>query len=212
MVRAHAYRGELLKVTFEPSRCIHSGECVHGLPGVFDTTRAPWVDPDAARPEEIRKVVRRCPTGALRIEGEVETLHPTAEIIVQPDGPLFCRGRLRLEDLGGKLVRHEYRMALCRCGVSQNKPFCDNRHKAVRFRDAGEVAEDAELVPLDTSRGRLSLQPQPDGPMKAEGPLLIRDATGRIRYAGVETWLCRCGASRNKPFCDGSHKASGFRG
>ncbi len=210
MVRVHTYRGRSLTVVFEPSRCIHAAECVRGLPEVFDTTRAPWVQPDAARIEAVRSVVRRCPTGALRIPGEVETLHPTAEIDVLADGPLYCRGRLRL--VTGEAVRHEYRMALCRCGVSQNKPFCDGRHRAVRFQDPGAMESIHRPPAPRCALKHLDLTPEPCGPMHAEGPVLIRDAAGRVRYSGTDTFLCRCGASQAKPFCDGSHAAFGFRG
>ena len=50
------------------------------------------------------------------------------------------------------------------------------------------------------------------GPLVVRGPVLVTDAEGgefRIRRKTVV--LCRCGASRNKPFCDGSHAEIGFR-
>ena len=51
-----------------------------------------------------------------------------------------------------------------------------------------------------------------DGPYKVTGPVRIVDADGGVFEveAGRAVVLCRCGHSRTKPFCDASHKASGF--
>ena len=50
----------------------------------------------------------------------------------------------------------------------------------------------------------------PNGPMHVKGPITLINAKGEKEEC-EETWLCRCGNSKNKPFCDGSHKTSGFR-
>lgn len=42
------YEGEEVTVTFDPGLCIHSEECVHGLPAVFDPSRKRWIRPDEA--------------------------------------------------------------------------------------------------------------------------------------------------------------------
>ncbi|MEU2824307.1 (4Fe-4S)-binding protein [Streptomyces bacillaris] len=65
-----AYEGRSITVTFEAGRCRHAAECVRGLPEVFDTARRPWIRPDAADAGRVAEVVRRCPSGALRYEGE----------------------------------------------------------------------------------------------------------------------------------------------
>ena len=62
------YTGETVDVSFDPEVCIHSGNCVRGLPAVFDANRRPWVVPDAAMPDDVVAQVGRCPSGALRIE------------------------------------------------------------------------------------------------------------------------------------------------
>lgn len=50
-----------------------------------------------------------------------------------------------------------------------------------------------------------------DGPYLVEGPARVVDADGNeFRAPGSKIWLCRCGGSANKPFCDGSHKGIGF--
>jgi len=83
--------------------------------------------------------VRRCPTSALRYEGigvpDEEPDEPTT-VEVRPNGPLFLRGRLQVKTAGrGRESDEEFRVALCRCGASQNKPYCDNSHRLVGFRD-----------------------------------------------------------------------------
>jgi uncharacterized Fe-S cluster protein YjdI len=60
------YEGERIDVSFDNEVCIHSGECVRGLPAVFDTKRRPWIDPDGADAEAVAAQVERCPSGALR--------------------------------------------------------------------------------------------------------------------------------------------------
>ena len=62
------YVGKEVTVSFDPVLCQHSAECVRGLPSVFDTTRRPWILPDAGRASDVIEVVARCPSGALRIE------------------------------------------------------------------------------------------------------------------------------------------------
>ena len=51
-----------------------------------------------------------------------------------------------------------------------------------------------------------------DGPIKVEGEFVLKDAEGNAFDLGGRTAvaLCRCGDSKNKPFCDGGHKAAGF--
>jgi CDGSH-type Zn-finger protein len=50
------------------------------------------------------------------------------------NGPLFQRGRIRITDNEGKIIREDTRVALCRCGGSANKPFCDGTHRAIGFQ------------------------------------------------------------------------------
>ncbi len=62
------YAGQDVDVSFDPEVCIHAGNCVRGLPGVFDTTRRPWITPDAASAEDVVAQVARCPSGALQAQ------------------------------------------------------------------------------------------------------------------------------------------------
>ena len=60
----------------------------------------------------------------------------------------------------------------------------------------------------DHSPNRLS--PTADGPFHAQGDIRVVTDRGDTVFEGAETWLCRCGHSANKPFCDGSHERVGF--
>lgn len=62
------YAGSEVDVSFDPEVCIHSGNCVRGLPAVFDTNRKPWIVPDAAAADDVVALVERCPSGALQFE------------------------------------------------------------------------------------------------------------------------------------------------
>jgi uncharacterized Fe-S cluster protein YjdI len=55
-----------ITVTFDPNLCIHSGNCVRGLPAVFDISRRRWIMPELADPDQVGKQVARCPSGALQ--------------------------------------------------------------------------------------------------------------------------------------------------
>jgi uncharacterized Fe-S cluster protein YjdI len=59
------YRGTTVSISYDPEVCSHSGNCVKGLPGVFDVNRDPWVDPDGGTVEEVKSAIRNCPSGAL---------------------------------------------------------------------------------------------------------------------------------------------------
>ncbi len=212
MSRVHRYVGKAVTVTFDTERCIHAAECVRGLPEVFNTKKTPWVAPDKGSPDALTATIARCPTGALKAfagERRIEDPDSAATATLSPRGPLFLRGRLRLLNAAGDTLLEDYRIALCRCGASASKPFCDNRHKALPFQDPGTMSG-TEITELGEG-GELVLRPLSDGPIQVDGPLLIRDASGKVRYAGAETWLCRCGNSAEKPFCDGSHKSCGFK-
>lgn len=135
---AREYRSGEIVVFWEPEYCIHTANCLMGLPQVFDVGRRPWVSIDAASAGEIARVVMTCPTGALhfkRLDGGEQEAAPE-ETSVQPrnNGPLFVRGRVKIVDSQGHVVREDTRIALCRCGQSSNKPFCDGSHRAVGFQ------------------------------------------------------------------------------
>ncbi|HET7738050.1 MAG TPA: (4Fe-4S)-binding protein [Tepidiformaceae bacterium] len=137
LARIQEYRGEGIVVTFDPSLCIHVGQCSRRLDAVFKPRERRWIRPDGASADEIAEVIRGCPSGALqyqRIDGAPDEA-PDDPTTVRPkrNGPLYLRGRLNVVDREG--VTHESaRFALCRCGQSENKPFCDNTHLRVGWQ------------------------------------------------------------------------------
>jgi uncharacterized Fe-S cluster protein YjdI len=131
------YRNDAVEITWEPRFCTHWAACIGGAPEVFNPQRRPWIDVDAAAPEQILETVARCPTGALHarwVDGrEGETPPAPVEFHVQLNGPIFVRGTARVINAEGEVVREDWRLALCRCGASQNKPFCDDSHYRIGF-------------------------------------------------------------------------------
>ncbi|MCZ6751793.1 MAG: CDGSH iron-sulfur domain-containing protein [Acidobacteria bacterium] len=198
---------------------------------------------------------------------------PKPTITPAENGPYVVKGLENLRNSrGGKLPTEEV-FALCRCGGSANKPYCDGAHSKIGFSDAqleGRVEDKRESfavaeVTVHDNRGicshagvctdglpkvfRLGKEPwidpngasagqiiatvkkcpsgalsysiggveqrdqdrEPTITVAKDGPYVV---TGRPNFAGVG-WaegasqehytLCRCGASKNKPFCDGTH-------
>jgi CDGSH-type Zn-finger protein/uncharacterized Fe-S cluster protein YjdI len=213
MGRSREYEGDGIVVSFEAERCIHAAECVGGLPAVFNPDSRPWISPDGASPEDVARVVSRCPTGALSFErrdgGPAEAPPPSNSLRVGADGPVFATGRLVILDAERRELCRETRVALCRCGASGNKPYCDGAHKAAGFRDPGTV-ETAHVKPAEREGGPdLTIRLRADGPLVLEGPFALSGSDGSA-VRGAAAALCRCGASRNKPFCDGSHRHIDF--
>ncbi len=142
------YAGDAIEVQWEPRLCIHVRSCVRELPQVFNAETRPWVDADAADADAIAATIETCPTGALHYrrldDGQQE--QPQADVTVEPrpDGPLFVRGPIRIVDPDAGLVREDTRLALCRCGASENKPFCDGSHRRIGFTAGPAVIESAE--------------------------------------------------------------------
>ncbi|MBC6956326.1 MAG: CDGSH iron-sulfur domain-containing protein [Anaerolineae bacterium] len=207
----HRYRGTQADVTYSLTRCIHAEECVQRLSGVFNRTRRPWIDANGASPDEILDVVRRCPSGALHIDrhdgGQAESI-PTENVgVLWADGPIQLTGDLHIIAAGVD-VEGETRVTLCRCGQSKHKPFCDNSHKDIHFVAEERPRPDAK--PLTERTGRLTVIAEKCGPLQLNGPLELYGSDGSLQYAGNETWLCRCGGSGNKPFCDDTHLRNGF--
>ena len=205
--REKRYTGAEGAVRYSPRRCIHFAACVRGLPAVFDPERRPWIAPDNADADALAAVVPQCPTGALHLErldgGPPEQPQPEPSIRVATDGPLYVRGDIRLQRADGTPIIADYRMALCRCGKSGNKPLCDGSHTD-GFNDAGRLAQPA--APATAEAGQLTIRVGDRGPYQVAGPVTLRGADGQTEVCR-DVALCRCGASQTKPFCDGSHRS-----
>jgi CDGSH-type Zn-finger protein/uncharacterized Fe-S cluster protein YjdI len=202
-------RGREVVIRFEGRKCIHSRNCVLGRPDVFvPNVAGEWIHPDRATPEEVAALAANCPSGAItfeRLDGAAGERAPIVNLVqIRENGPLALHAPLGIagQDRG-------YRATLCRCGASRHKPYCDGSHAAAGFTATGEPPT-KESQPLERRDGPLEIAPQPDGPLKLSGAHEVVSGTGRTVVRGTESYLCRCGASKNKPFCDGSHRKIGF--
>jgi CDGSH-type Zn-finger protein/uncharacterized Fe-S cluster protein YjdI len=209
------YTGEKIDVTYEPGRCIHVAECLRRLPAVFDRNRRPWVLPDAASPDSVAATVLECPSGALHYErqddGGAESVLEQNTIRLTRNGPLHVRGDFTIVNGVDEMVVNDTRAALCRCGGSANKPFCDNTHKANDFVASDTVTEPQSIIePLEG--GKLHIETTTNGPLRITGNFTVLNRKGETVYQGTDTEFCRCGGSANKPFCDGTHERIGFVG
>jgi CDGSH-type Zn-finger protein/uncharacterized Fe-S cluster protein YjdI len=215
--KIRAYPGPGIEVSYDVRRCIHAEECVHGLPQVFIPQGKPWIQPQHASADEIAEVVARCPTGALQFQrqdgGPAEATPAPNRIRIAPDGPLYVRGDIEIVTPDGTQLLKDRRVALCRCGASQHKPFCDNSHIESGFRDPGRMGDD--FPQMDESLAgvtRLAITPGTNKSLACAGEFELLSADGQTALRGNRTWLCRCGGSAKKPFCDGTHKTNGFQG
>lgn len=200
------YSGRSLTVSYDFRRCIHAEECIRVLGEVFNRDETPWIQPDSAGAEEVKHAVRKCPSGAL---GYAEMPAPGQNGIWPAlNGPLYVLGLLLIVDSAGKEVHRDTRLALCRCGASANKPFCDNAHLKVNFQSAG--VERVEPVAGSENGGVLRIAPQKDGPYRISGSFRLTASGMSKKVAGENIALCRCGASREKPYCDNTHRMIGF--
>jgi CDGSH-type Zn-finger protein/truncated hemoglobin YjbI len=150
--RRDTYDGEQVTVFDNRGICQHSGFCTGRLNTVFRASQEPFVAPSGGRMDEIVRAVRDCPSGALSLafdgqeERDLTDWHGRREpaIEITADGPYRVTGRVALVDAGGADVaraegssREHY--ALCRCGHSQNKPFCSGMHWYIGFTDPERV-------------------------------------------------------------------------
>jgi CDGSH-type Zn-finger protein/uncharacterized Fe-S cluster protein YjdI len=205
--------GKTVTLSFDTRRCIHSRHCVLGEPEVFlANTPGEWLFPDRATPERIAIVANNCPSGAIqyqRNDGQPGEVAPCVNVLrLRENGPLAVHAEMLLRHPDGTTTT-EFRATLCRCGQSQNKPFCDGAHVGAGFAASGEpVTRPSE--PLAVRKGALAVTPLRDGPLDVSGPVEICAGTGRTIDRVTSARLCRCGQSQSKPFCDGSHRQAGF--
>lgn len=201
-------------------------------------------------------------------------------INIAQDGPFLIENLELLSDTNGTEYEKKDKMALCRCGASQNKPFCDGSHVAVEFSGkkdraekydtlefagdeitvvdnigicshAGECVKNSPSVffswegekrisnPNETSKdeiietikkcpsgslaykldhklhdeyfSREEIFIEKDGPLHVRGGIALTGDSSKELISKEHFTLCRCGASKNKPFCDGTHKKINFK-
>ena len=135
------YTNGEITVFWEPDLCNHSAICFRMLPKVFKPAYRPWIEIDGATTEEIIKTVKLCPTKALYYKlskeepMESNKLSEKTIITLLQDGPLLLNGNFEMLDNEGNVLICDENIALCRCGASKRKPFCDGSHTDINFKD-----------------------------------------------------------------------------
>jgi uncharacterized Fe-S cluster protein YjdI len=157
------YTNGEITVYWKPSACVHASYCYRELIEVFDPSRRPWVDMKGASTEKIIEVVNLCPTEALTWKWNDEeknknigrdqlnhvsfrrpeliqnddnvrtSKEPAASVKVMPDGPVLISGNFNLEYGTTKKQVKDGMTSICRCGRSDNMPFCDGKHRKIGF-------------------------------------------------------------------------------
>jgi CDGSH-type Zn-finger protein/uncharacterized Fe-S cluster protein YjdI len=199
-----------ISIKVDLKRCIHSRQCVLAAPRVFEANGVgKWLHPEASTAEQLAPIAHSCPSGAVtytRHDGGPQESPPEVNVVrLSENGPYLVRADL---DITGQ--PQMFRAALCRCGKSRNKPFCDGAHVAAGFAATGERAV-IDGPPLAERCGTLTFDPTKDGPYAVAGNVEIVGGSGQTIKCTTKAYLCRCGGSANKPFCDGTHAKIGFR-
>jgi CDGSH-type Zn-finger protein/uncharacterized Fe-S cluster protein YjdI len=204
------YVGRDVTIEIVANRCIHSRNCVLGRPDVWiPNAEGPWVQPDAAPAETVAAIAQSCPSGAIqyqRHDGHANETAPLVNVVrIRENGPYAFHAEM---SVGGDTS--SYRATLCRCGASRNKPYCDGSHHEAGFQATGEPIT-IESDALKVRNGLVDVTPLPNGPLMVNGSLEVCSGTGRTVSRVGEAFLCRCGGSSKKPYCDGTHQVIGFK-
>lgn len=139
------YTNGEVTVVWKPKVCIHSTICWKGLIEVFNPKERPWIKMEGGTTEKIIEQVRQCPSGALSYyinTDEVKDDQPRKvvaesahimKIEVTPNGPYLIKTECLIVHSDGREETKTGTVALCRCGASANKPYCDGSHKKSGF-------------------------------------------------------------------------------
>lgn len=126
---------------------------------------------------------------------------------VRENGPLAIHAPLTVSG-----QEDGFRATLCRCGT----PVHTNRiatavMPTIAVCGHGRAGDTQESQALAQRDGGLKIDPLRNGPLHVSGSLELVSGTGRTINRVSDTFLCRCGHSANKPYCDGSHVKTVFR-
>jgi len=141
------YTNGEITVFWRPAKCIHATTCYRELIEVFNPRKRPWVNMKGAPTEEIIRVVKLCPTQALsfkynkdltdseknKSKANTDT-HEIPELRVMEDGPLVFNGNFTIIGIDGQPLKPMKIYSLCRCGASNNMPYCDGTHRKTGFK------------------------------------------------------------------------------
>jgi uncharacterized Fe-S cluster protein YjdI len=142
-----SYTNGEITVNWKPGLCNHSGICFTRLIEVFNPRKRPWVNLEGASTEKIIETVDKCPTDALTWQWNDASKHlkedkknkteekKSCTIQVMRDGPIVAEGDFKVIDSFGNELKAMKMVSFCRCGHSNNLPFCDGTHRKVGFSE-----------------------------------------------------------------------------
>ena len=136
------YTNGEITIVWQSGKCIHSTKCwneYEGLSSVFNPRERPWIKPEGASTEQIMAHINKCPSGALsyfKNNEKEQVLDVSSEQIVEvaENGPLLVYGNIIVKDKDGNQTQKNKVTAFCRCGQSNNKPYCDGTHVKCGFK------------------------------------------------------------------------------
>ncbi len=131
------YSNGELTILWKPRKCIHAAVCVKELPKVYKPSEKPWIQIENATTEELKRQVEACPSGALSyvVEGNSsEEAYVETKVEALENGPLLIYGTLHVTNSDGTKEKKNKTTAFCRCGASENKPYCDGAHVKIEFK------------------------------------------------------------------------------
>lgn len=138
----HNYTNGEVTIVWKPDTCIHATLCWKGLNKVFNPGKRPWIEPTGATTDQIIEQVRKCPSGALSYfmndaeDSGKEVIAEDAQMLnieVTANGPYVIKTSCTIRHSDGRSEIKPGKTALCRCGGSHNKPFCDGSHRKNGF-------------------------------------------------------------------------------
>ena len=141
------YSNGEVTVFWRAELCIHSANCMIGMPEVFNPKKKPWINIHASDSKEIMHIIDTCPSRALTYLKSTKfvTSKPRAtpkkkakfaRVQILKNGPALITGNFIIRDSKKKKIKIDNEVAaLCRCGSSKKKPFCDGSHLSVGFKD-----------------------------------------------------------------------------
>lgn len=139
------YTNNEVTVVWKPKTCIHSTICWKELIEVFNPRERPWIKMEGADTQRIIEQVRKCPSGALSYYMNADEIKDTEpdkivaeaatmlKVEVTPNGPYIINTECLIVHSDGKEETKTGTVALCRCGASGNKPYCDGSHHKAGF-------------------------------------------------------------------------------
>ena len=144
---ARKYKNKDITVSWRPSECIHATYCYRELLKVFNPSKRPWINMEGAPTKDIIRIVDMCPTNALTykwnkdIEKEQKEREDhqdeeqKTEVKVLENGPIIIKGNFKIIGTDGEELKQMKVASICRCGHSENQPYCDGTHKKIKFKN-----------------------------------------------------------------------------